>query len=298
MPTAAPANPHIATIDRWLSDFLDRHAPAGVLRDATRYAVLGTGKRIRPTLVIESCLACGGSIEATLPAAGAIEMVHAFSLVHDDLPAMDDDDLRRGLPTTHAKFGEAMGILAGDALMTFAFAALADVRPTDRAAALARILTQATSDMIAGQVLDTIDDHGGGDDTFQSRTPLQRVQEIHAKKTGALLRAACLMGGVCAGLTEPHPQLTALTQYADAIGLMFQIVDDLLDVEQSHEHTGKRTGKDAKAGKLTYPGILGVDAARAEVGRLEREALDALAPFGAPGAKLGEMARSLARRTH
>ena len=293
MPAAAPANPHIDAIDRWLATFIDANAPAGVLRDAMHYAALGPGKRIRPTLVIESCLACGGAVDAALPAAGAVEMIHAFSLVHDDLPALDNDDLRRGLPTTHAKFGEAMGILAGDALMTFAFAAIAGVHPAERSAVLSRILAQATTHMIAGQVLDTM----GGDEPFNAQPPIERVRQIHAHKTGALLRAACLMGGHCAGLDQPHPQLTALAHYADAIGLMFQIVDDLLDVEQSHEHAGKRTGKDAGAGKLTYPAILGIDGARAEVARLEQEALSALVPFDVAGDKLGEMARVLARRT-
>lgn len=294
MSTAAPASLHIAAIDKWLSDFLDQHTPPGILREACRHAALGPGKRIRPTLVLESCLACGGAVDAALPAAGAVELIHAFSLAHDDLPALDNDDLRRGLPTTHAKFGEAMGILAGDALLTLAFAALAQVvRPPDRSAALAALLTQATCDMIAGQVLDTL----GGDAVFQSRPPIDRVRETHEKKTGSLLRAACLMGGVSAGLRSPDPHLDALAMYADAIGLMFQIVDDLLDVEQSREHTGKRTGKDADAGKLTYPAIMGITGARQEVARLEREAIAALAPFGPSGEKLGGMAQALARRT-
>ncbi len=294
MQTDAPPSKHIAAIDAWIVKFLDQQFLPGVLGEAMHYAVLGPGKRIRPQLVIESCLACGGAVNVALPAAGAVEMIHAFSLVHDDLPALDNDDLRRGLPTTHAKFGEATGILVGDALMNLAYHALAQVLPTDRSAALSGVLSHATSEMIAGQVLDTI----GGDDDWHSLPPLERVRDIHAKKTGALLRASCLLGGICAGLTDPHPQLNALATFADAIGLMFQIVDDLLDVEQSGEQVGKRTGKDAEAGKLTYPAILGVEATRAEIARLERKALDALGPFGTSGEKLGDMARSLARRTH
>lgn len=273
-------------IEAHLEGVVSRSPAPENLREAMGYALLGGGKRIRPLLVWHACIAAGGEAEAALPACGAIELVHAFSLVHDDLPAMDDDDLRRGKPTLHIARGEAMAILAGDAMLTLAFAELAGAA---RGAELCRELAGATLGMIAGQVHDTI---GGLPETLTAR---ERVEAIHRDKTGALILAACRMGGLCA--TAAPPALDALEAYGRAIGLMFQIVDDLLDVEQTSEHAGKKTGKDERAGKITYPMVLGVDGARREVERLEHAAIGALDDLGEPANALREIARFLKVRT-
>jgi len=261
----------------------------GALGEAVRYASLGAGKRLRPALTFLSCESCGGAADRAAGAAAAVELIHAFSLVHDDLPAMDDDDLRRGQPTTHVKFGEAAAILAGDAMMSLAFATIVEDPTIDRAlaAGLVAELARATNDMIAGQARDTI---GAG-----IADPGEAVRTIHRQKTGALIRAACRMGGMCAGADAPA--LHAVTAYGEAVGVMFQIVDDLIDVEQEASHTGKRTGKDSAAGKLTYPGVFGVEASRAEVARLRGEADRALAPLGVLGRDLREVCAFLAVRT-
>ncbi|MCA9273060.1 MAG: polyprenyl synthetase family protein [Phycisphaerales bacterium] len=259
------------------------------LREAMAYAVLGGGKRLRPLLVWLACEAVGGDAGKCLPAAAAVEFVHAFSLVHDDLPAMDDDDLRRGRPTLHVHTNEAMAILAGDALLNLAFAALLESDASDSArVALVQELTRGCAGMISGQVYDTMP---GLDPEPDDR---RRLERIHVNKTGALIRASARMGAICGGANTE--QLEALTAYADAVGHMFQAVDDLLDVEQSAEQIGKRTGKDAQAGKLTYPGLLGVDGTRAEVARLLGEAERAIAVLDERGATLGSIARQMALR--
>ncbi|MHC4947671.1 MAG: polyprenyl synthetase family protein [Planctomycetota bacterium] len=263
------------------------------LADAVRYAVLGPGKRLRPALVLLGCEAAGGDRADALAAAGAIELIHTFSLVHDDLPAMDDDALRRGRPTLHVHAGEAMAILAGDALHALAFAWLADPRLDERrVGALTAELAGATTRMIAGQVLDTL----GGFEPHH--TDLERLHLIHRNKTGALIRAACRLGGICADADRTAPATyAALTDYGDSVGLMFQIVDDLLDVTQSTEHLGKAAGKDQSAGKLTSPGLLGVEATRREIERLRGVATAAAARLGAAGGALAELSERLAVRT-
>ncbi len=255
--------------------------------DAIRYALLGGGKRLRPILAWHSCAAAGGRGELSLAAGAAVELIHAFSLVHDDLPAMDDDDLRRGKPTLHIHAGEAMAILAGDAMMAAAFETLVDSSPR-LGAALVRELSLATTGMIAGQVYDTL---GGFPPGLTDR---QRLERVHANKTGALIRAACRMGAMSAGAADPV--LQSISDYADAIGLMFQVVDDLLDVEATPEQSGKRTRKDARAGKLTYPGLIGVDASRREIQRLQESAIEALKPLGPPADALRELCRHMAVR--
>ncbi len=256
------------------------------LLDAIRYSLLGPGKRLRPLLVWHCCAAAGAPPQASLPAGIAVELIHAFSLVHDDLPGMDDDDLRRGRPTLHRHTSEAMAILAGDAMLTLAFEILVQhVAEPAVSAALVRELTQGTSAMIAGQVYDTL----GG---FAKHTPdADRLRLIHRNKTGGLIRAACRMG-VILGLhrlgrpidgSPAGSPLGPLSDFGDAIGLMFQVVDDLLDVTQTTDHLGKRAGKDIDAGKLTYPGVHGIDKSRAEVRELSRTALAALDRLGNPG---------------
>lgn len=265
--------------------------PASLL-DAVRYATLGPGKRVRPILAWHACVGAGGAGPESLAAGAAVEMVHAFSLVHDDLPALDNDDVRRGRPTLHRHSGEALAILAGDALLTLAFGALA-AAPVDatRRMALVRELTRATTGMIAGQVYDTL----GG--LPEELGPEARVVLIHSSKTGALIRASCVMGAMSASGTPSEGTLGAITAYADAVGLMFQIVDDLIDVTQSQSHTGKRTGKDAEAGKLTYPAVLGVEGSRARVADLAERAIGAVRELGPEAEGLRLCARTLAERT-
>lgn len=284
----APINDHLAAYVDGLS------LPANLI-DAVRYALIGGGKRLRPLLCWHACAALGGQGAAALDAGAAVELIHAFSLVHDDLPAMDDDDLRRGRPTLHIHAGEAMAILAGDCMLALAFGVLSERHQAPLAARLIAELVQGTTGMIAGQVHDTL---GGLDPGLP---PLERVGLIHASKTGALIRAACRMGAhvALAGPAGPgaaEARLAAVTRYAESVGLMFQIVDDLLDVEQSAEVTGKRTRKDLEAGKMTYPGVLGVEKSRAEVERLLGEAVVALEPLGAMARPLAQLAQALARR--
>lgn len=272
----------IPRIEAFISSYLDSLKLPSNLDAATRYALFGPGKRARPVLVVHCFNAASGSgtrVERCLPAAASVEMIHAFSLVHDDLPALDNDDLRRGRPTTHVAHGHAMAILAGDLLNTLAFQVLAE-RCDDAglAGALSAEIGRGTTAMIVGQVLDSL---GGLPDGL---TDLQRLELIHRNKTGALIRASCRMGAICAlwsgGAITSTAKLDALTRYGEAIGLMFQIVDDLLDVEQTAEHTGKATGKDAALGKVTYPGIVGVEASRREITRLQRVAHEAIAAVG------------------
>ncbi|MEM8836052.1 MAG: polyprenyl synthetase family protein [Planctomycetota bacterium] len=259
------------------------------LHDAMSYALFGGGKRVRPLLVSACFEGVGGNGDTHLDAAASVEMIHAFSLVHDDLPALDDDDLRRGRPTAHVAFGEAMAILAGDGLMSLAFEALAEVGDPVLAGKLVRELSRGTTSMIGGQVLDTLGGFGEIDDERQ------RVQLIHENKTGALILASCRMGAIAGGADEERIDLC--TTFGTSIGLMFQIVDDLLDVEQSSEHLGKRTGKDADAGKRTWPGVLGVERARGEVERLHRQASDVCDRLGPASVHMRTLNDKLAIRT-
>ncbi len=262
----------------------------GELQDAALYAALSPGKRLRPLLTLHSCELVGGAARRALPAAAAVEMIHAFSLVHDDLPAVDNDELRRGLPTVHVKFGEALAILAGDLLSSLAFATLAEeIDDPAVAARLSGELAAATNAMIAGQVYDTFGSFAPG---LSAR---ERLELIHRKKTGALIRCACRLGAICGNADDNA--LSALTAFGEALGLLFQITDDLLDVTASTDAVGKRTGKDTSAGKTTYPQVLGLAEARAEVHRLEASALAVLAPFGAQAEPLRELCSAVAVRT-
>ncbi len=260
------------------------------LRQALAYSVLGGGKRLRPVLTLLSCEAVGGSRDQGREAAAAIELIHAFSLVHDDLPSMDDDALRRGQPTLHMHAGEAMAILTGDVMMSLAFEWIADADlAPETIAQLVRTLADATSCMIAGQVYDTV----GGFPEGLSRP--RQLELVHRNKTAALIRAACRLGAHCC---EGSPQaILALTGYGEAVGLMFQVIDDLLDVTATAEHIGKATGKDLEAGKLTYPGVHGTEASWKEVIRLRDEALAALAPLGEAADPLRELCEYMAVRT-
>ena len=300
MTVAAPT--HTAAIDRtilerpaqlveaYMAAFLERRPLPANLADAIRYSLLGPGKRLRPILTVHACEAVGGTAEQAMPAAAAIEMIHCFSLVHDDLPAMDDDDLRRGRPTLHKATSEAMAILAGDAMMGLAFELIAcESKVQGPKSKVLAELSAATNDMIAGQVYDTLPE-------FPADMPaLERLKTIHRNKTGALIRCACRMGAISGGASEG--QLGNITRYAEAIGLMFQVMDDLLDVTQTTEQLGKAAHKDADKGKLTYPGLLGVEGSRREVERLHDEAQAALVSLGPPAQPLRELCRYMAVRT-
>jgi geranylgeranyl diphosphate synthase, type II len=259
------------------------------LAEAMRYSLLAPAKRLRPLLVLISAEACGGSIESALPAACAVELVHTYSLIHDDLPAMDDDDLRRGRPTNHVVFGEALAILAGDALLTLAFEVLArDVRPADVAAESCAVLAQAAgaAALVGGQVADLTHDAESGD--------LALLEAIHARKTGALFLAALRLGALSAG--ADRTQHAALEHYGRSMGLAFQITDDLLDVEGSQADLGKRVGKDEQRGKLTYPSLLGVEPSRRRAADLVADACEALACFGPSAEGLEALARYVLER--
>ncbi|MEQ9459756.1 MAG: polyprenyl synthetase family protein [Phycisphaeraceae bacterium] len=279
-----------AKVEQYMAEFLANRPFPGNLRDAIEYALLGGGKRLRPLLTLLSCQAVGGKHEQALAPAAAIEMIHAFSLVHDDLPAMDDDDLRRGRPTLHKHTSEAMAILAGDALLALAFELLAcRLKDASVIGTITRELAVASNNMVAGQVYDSIPDF---DSEVSDR---EKLEIIHEHKTGALLRSACRMGAICGGANAA--QLDALTHYAEHVGLMFQVVDDLLDATGNTEDLGKAAGKDIEAGKLTYPGIIGVEASKNEVKRLRSEAMHALEVFGDSANPLRELCEYMAVRT-
>jgi geranylgeranyl diphosphate synthase type II len=257
----------------------------GDLLEAMRYSLLAPGKRLRPALAVLAAEACGGG--DPWPAACAVEMIHAYSLIHDDLPAMDDDDLRRGQPTCHKKFGEALAILAGDALQALAFQTLAEGYPPATAAACCRELARAAG--AAGMV------GGQADDLAWEKAPpaadrtAAGLEQLHARKTGALIRASLRLGVLAAHADRPAPAPDLLERfdvYGRCLGLAFQITDDLLDVEGHAEQTGKRVGKDAGRGKLTYPGLLGVAASRRRAERLGAEAREALAALGPAAGRL------------
>ena len=264
------------------------------LREAIRYSLLGPGKRLRPMLVLMAAEACGGSLAAAMPAACAVEMIHAYSLIHDDLPAMDDDDLRRGRPTCHKVFGEAMAILAGDGLLSLAFQVLAEgIRPRGVAAACCAALAEASGPchLVGGQADDIIADRAGPDHVVHDR---EHLESIHARKTGAMICVSLRLGGLSAAAAAES--LAALEAYGRKLGLAFQITDDLLDVRSSVENMGKRVGKDAAKGKITFPGLLGIDESAARAAQLIAEACTALTPLGPPADGLVALARYVLER--
>ena len=244
---------HRARIEDWLHACFQDCAPRGNLYDAMRYSLLAGGKRLRPVLLLEACRLCGGAVEDALPFAGAIEMVHTYSLIHDDLPCMDDDDLRRGRPTNHKVFGEANAVLAGDGLLTAAFETMlapGQKLPPERVLAAAGILARAAGGrgMVGGQVLDMA---GEG-----RALGLTEVEELQRLKTGALIRAAVEMGCAVAGGAEE--QREALCRYADCLGLAFQIQDDILDVVGDEATLGKPIGSDVRSDKTTFVALKGL----------------------------------------
>jgi farnesyl diphosphate synthase len=283
------------TEDR-LSAWLQRPTSPQVpprLAEAMRYAVLGGGKRLRPFLVLESARLCGIGDEAAVNAAAALECVHCYSLVHDDLPAMDDDDLRRGRPTVHKAFDEATAILAGDTLLTLAFEIMADPETHPDAGVRAELtlaLARASggAGMAGGQMLDL---------EAPGRTLNEAdIVRLQAMKTGALIRFGCEAGAILGA--APDDKRRALGDYGAALGQAFQLADDLLDVEGDAAVLGKATAKDADAGKATLVALIGVDQARARLRQLEEQARGTLAPFGHEGRILAEAAAFVANRSH
>ena len=291
-------------INEWLSAtrlvvdrVLDANLPAAdtppaVIHEAMRYAVLGGGKRIRPILGIAAAEACGAHVDELLVPIAALELIHTYSLVHDDLPALDNDDLRRGRKTTHVVFGEAMAILTGDALLTEAFSWLArpvaGVEAGHQLRAVQEVaLAVDSKGMIGGQVADLIA-------TGKNEATAEQLDFIHRNKTGKLLTASVVLGGLLANADDE--KIDALRNYGKAIGLAFQIVDDLLDQEEDAITLGKTAGKDLVQGKLTYPALFGTDAARAAVDTLLSEAIRNAAIISGPVNYLAGIARFICER--
>jgi geranylgeranyl diphosphate synthase type II len=261
------------------------------LQEAIRYSLLAPGKRLRPQLVLLATTACGGETVRALPAAVAVEMVHAYSLVHDDLPAMDNDDLRRGRPSCHNQFDEATAILVGDALLARAFEVLAsEIEPPAVAARCCAELAQAAgaSALVGGQADDL--------EAQFSALSREQLEAIHRRKTGALFRASLRLGALVA---EASPeQIQSLEEFGQHLGLAFQVVDDLLDVSGSEGDVGKRLNKDLQQGKATYPAILGEEASRELAEQLIDQACEALAMFGESATALRELALFVKRRNN
>jgi len=263
------------------------------LREGMRYSALSGGKRLRPLLVYVTGESLGAPLEELDAPAAAVELIHAYSLVHDDLPAMDDDDLRRGRATCHRAFDEATAILVGDALQALAFSVLAQGAEAGRAGAarlmMVRILARAsgTSGMAGGQAIDLV--------SVGQSLGIEALENMHARKTGALIQCSVLLGAIAAGVTAGD-EFAALERFGADIGLAFQIQDDILDVEGNAELLGKRTGADAARMKPTYPSTAGLPGARARAFELRDRAIATLAPFGARGTALTDLARYVVSR--
>lgn len=281
----------VALIEAWLKNSLANPDIPGRLRKAMEYSLLAGGKRIRPSL----CLACGrmlgADIHALMPFAGALEFIHTYSLIHDDLPAMDNDDLRRGQPTNHIVHGEAFAILAGDALLTDAFGLMASTPlPAERVVRAIGLASACagSSGMVGGQSLDM-------EYTGRLGVSIEELRRMHAGKTGALLRAACVCGGILAGADTVSCH--ALSVYATAFGSCFQITDDILDEVGDTAALGKKTGSDAANGKNTYPALIGLEESRRLAVARAEEAVAALSAFSGPDAEfLRTLVRSLVHR--
>jgi geranylgeranyl diphosphate synthase type II len=280
-----------AAVNRALDGFL----PAATARPATihramRYSLFAGGKRMRPALCLAAAAACGGSESAALPLACAVECIHTYSLIHDDLPAMDDDDFRRGKPTSHKVFGEGIAVLAGDALLTQAFEITAQSAGWPRYSHKTLILELAQAsgslELIAGQVADL---EGEG-----KKITGQQLRYIHERKTSALLRCSVRLGGMSANCSPA--QLAALTDFGYHVGLAFQVIDDILDVTQTSEKLGKTAGKDTQAQKATYPAIVGLDKSRKIAEQLTRKAFASLELFKGKAQALEALAQFLLKR--
>jgi len=285
----------IALVDQALEQYLPHEdkRPQSIHK-AMRYSIFAGGKRVRPILMLAACETVGGQVTQALPAACAMEMIHTYSLIHDDLPAMDDDDFRRGRPTSHKVFGEAIAILAGDGLLTEAFKLMSDPRffagvsPAAHLAVIHEIAACAgTFGMVGGQVVD-MESEGRAD------IDLPTVQYIHTHKTGALIKASVVAGALLGGADDA--QLAAIRRYGEAAGLAFQIADDILDIEGTTEEIGKDAGSDEARGKATYPAVMGLAAAKQEAHAMMDAAFSALEPFGKTAEPLRAIARYIVER--
>lgn len=278
-----------AEVESYLADWLDTLWPFGKLADSMSYSLLSGGKRIRPVLTLEACRFCGAEPETSLPFACALEMVHTYSLIHDDLPCMDDDDFRRGHPTNHKIYGQATAVLAGDALLTAAFEVLATAPgfTAEQIVAAVRVLSQAAgaAGMVAGQILDM-------EELGQDAT-VQQIRTIQSLKTGKLIVCAVQLGAIAAQGSEA--QRMALSAYAEHIGLAFQVQDDILDCEGDETELGKPIGSDRANGKATFVELLGIEACRDMVKKRTDEALAALSPYEGNDF-LCQLAKQLAER--
>jgi geranylgeranyl diphosphate synthase type II len=280
-------------VDRALDRSLPREsAPPPTIHRAMRYSLFAGGKRLRPILTLAAAEACAGKPRAALPLACAMECIHTYSLVHDDLPSMDNDDFRRGRATCHKVFGDGIAILAGDALLTLAFEIAARAKPTRRysmADFLREIASAAGSrKLIAGQVADL--------EAEGKKATREQLRYIHENKTAAMITTSVRLGAMSADANEK--QLRAVTKFGRALGLAFQVIDDILDVTQTSEKLGKSAGKDVAAHKATYPAVIGLDASRAEAKRLTASAQRALSVFGKKAEPLREIANFLLEREY
>lgn len=283
---------YLAARQREIDRALDRFLPKASTRPPTmhkamRYSLFAGGKRLRPILCIAAAEACGGKAQRAVPLGCAVECIHTYSLVHDDLPSMDNDDFRRGRPTSHKVFGEGIAILAGDALLTIAFEILAHAKTTARYGTrdmLEELAVAAGSQkLIAGQVADL--------EAEGRNATRAALRYIHENKTAAMLAASVRLGAMSANATTG--QLRAITAFGQSLGLAFQVIDDILDLTQTSERLGKSAGKDVAAQKATYPAVIGLEASRREAKRLTRKAHDALKSFGARAGRLREIANYL-----
>ncbi|MEC9488343.1 MAG: farnesyl diphosphate synthase [Halanaerobium sp.] len=277
-------------IDEYLSKYFQQLEAPALIKEAMAYSIEAGGKRLRPILVMEGSVLVGGDPRDVLPVGAALEMIHTYSLIHDDLPCMDDDDLRRGKPTSHKVYGEAMATLAGDALLTQAFHLLAEFSRQEPQIGLEIIAEVAraagAAGMVGGQVLD-ITSEG-------KEIGLEELRRLHRLKTGALFRAS-LRSGALAAAANPE-ELEGITLFAEAFGLLFQITDDLLDVIGDSEKMGKVAGRDEELQKATYPGLLGLEQAKDMADVVLADALRALEPFGSRAEFLGELANYVRQR--
>lgn len=300
---------YIATRGRLIDESLDTYLPPEtqppvILHRAMRYCLFAGGKRLRPLLVLASTEVCGGEMQAALPVACAVELIHTYSLIHDDLPSMDNSDTRRGRPTCHIVFGEAIAVLTGDALHALAFALIPQASPlagAERALMVCQEIAAAigTEGMVGGQVFDLLGEGRPFHDASLPgpRQPLSElVQEIHMRKTAALMRACARSGGILAG-ADRHT-LDSLSRYGERTGLAFQIVDDVLDVVGEDQKLGKRSGSDAAQVKATYPAVYGLARSREIAAELTEEAIKAVAWMGPRGHILRDLAHSLLAREY
>jgi geranylgeranyl diphosphate synthase type II len=278
-------------IDSYLKSYFTASSSPSVLHEAMKYSLFAGGKRIRPILALASYEACGGDAKKIIPQAAALELIHTYSLIHDDLPAMDNDDLRRGKPTNHKMFGEAMAILAGDALLTEAFFMMTQADIKIKPSILLKALREVTlaaghNGMVGGQAQDIISEDAEPDS--------ETLEFIHLHKTAALIKSSVRIGSILAGSRKK--QLQALTRYGENTGLAFQIIDDVLDVEGSAEELGKPVGSDSRKKKMTYPSLYGIEGARKKANELISIAIDAIGIFSSEADPLREIAGYLAKR--